>query len=530
MLKLFAVFRNELTKTFHKKFIYIIYTLLLLGLLGIGLIYKVISSSTDQGMKQNSFAEQQADIENDLINLKQNINSLNSSIAEQAAEDDHFLAHKDTMSELYELNSLTYEKILLELALKHQVNLYNYDYLTDSLNQMRDLIIMQKSQKQSSDPASDDIPFAKEFFAEYANVLENPYADLSAQEIEQQLMLYQKIVAERNYASYIESKIAQVKIDKTKSDLQKQYSISDLELDLKVNPDGLQDYKGMQDIRNRQNKRDDLLFQLEHGYDAQYKPLSNTELKAAKRDFTFSLQSLEECMTYFNFSFSGAATALSLMITFATFAMVFILIILGGSTISQEISSGSIKGLIIAPVRRSKIFVAKLLNLLFVSLLSVLIAYLFTLLSSGLFFPTIFHFSISGIRYSLYLFLFYLGKFSLIFLAGCIALMFSATTTNTSIAVGITMIIHFGLAGIYNFFKLINQEIHAVLAFLPFEYFDLSEHYFQPFSEQNFSFFIDGIRRGFTLLTPAYLPILYWSIMLIAMIWTAHNAFINKDI
>ncbi len=530
MHKLFAVFRNELTKTFHRKFIYIIYIILILGLFGIGVIYKIFSSAAEQLPVQNSFAEHKTDLENELDSLKQNIESLKSSINTQISEDDYFTSHKETVGDLYELNYLTYEAMLLELALENQIDIYNYDYLTESLMQLRDLSIMQKAQSQNPVLVINDIPFSKEFFAEYASPQENPYASLSSAEIERQLTHYQKIVQERNYASYIEVEINKVKSDNTKSDLQKQYSISDLQMELKVNPNGLQTYDGMQDIKSWQSRRDDLLFQLEHGYDYFYRPLTDAELETAGKDFGFSLKALEECITYFDFNFSGAAMAVSVMVTFSSFAIVFILIILGGSSISQEISSGSIKGLIIAPVKRSKIFMAKLLNLLFVSLLSIMISYLFTLLSSALFFPAIFHFSVTGLKYPLYLFLFYLSKFSLIFLAGCMAFMLSAATTNTSIAVGIAMIIHFGLTGIYHFFKLMYQEIHAVWAFLPFEYFDLSEHYLQSFSAQNFPYLIGGISQGFTFLTPGYFPILYWSMMLIAIIWTAHNAFINKDI
>ncbi|MDD2361594.1 MAG: ABC transporter permease [Oscillospiraceae bacterium] len=63
-----------------------------------------------------------------------------------------------------------------------------------------------------------------------------------------------------------------------------------------------------------------------------------------------------------------------------------LIIIIAGSLISSEFSSGTVKYLLVNPVKRYKIFIAKYISLLTFAFLMLLIYYLFNILLSGIFF------------------------------------------------------------------------------------------------------------------------------------------------
>ncbi len=529
MNKFIAVFRNELTKFFHRNFILIILSLLIIGILGIGAVYKIIDSNSYQNDSIEPFSEAKSSLNEDMNNLERSIAELESSINNDSLE-----INQQNQSQLYaelsNLSYLKYEKASYDLAFKYEVNIYNMDYLTESLYQLRDLKILQESRAYTPISRANQIDFQEEFYKEFGDSPTNLYSRLSDAEIESKIESLQNILSKKSYQTYIEGKKTQVLENTFLSEKQKEFALSDLDLELEVNPSGLQYYPGSSDISYWKNVRDTALSEIENGYNEYYTPLTSTELETSQKNFNIAIRELEQSLENTQFSYSDASIVLSFIVSFAVYTIIFIMIILGGSSISQEISTGSIKGLIIAPVKRSKIFFAKLISLFFVGIISIIIAYLTTILCASLFFPDVLSYSILGFSYPVYLLLIYCSKLSLIIVSTCIAFTLSASFSNTSFAVGIAMIIHFGLVGVYNFIKLINNDIHAIIAFLPFEYFDLTQHVLPSIAQQNLALALGNTMKGFTMQVPNYFPFIYWICMVVGLSWTAHNAFTKKDI
>jgi ABC-2 type transport system permease protein len=125
--------------------------------------------------------------------------------------------------------------------------------------------------------------------------------------------------------------------------------------------------------------------------------------------------------------------------------------ILAGGSVSSEISTGSIKSLIISPTKRWKIFAAKGLSLITIGIISVLIAYIFSVIANGVFFgfntgdPYIY--AKNGVAHELN---FYVYQFATIFtnfinvlVFMTFAFMLSIITRNTAASVAISIAVLF---------------------------------------------------------------------------------------
>jgi len=167
-----------------------------------------------------------------------------------------------------------------------------------------------------------------------------------------------------------------------------------------------------------------------------------------------------------------------------TFMIELLLLILAGGAISQELSTGSIKSLIISPTKRWKIYIAKLLSLITVGVIAAIICYLIGILVYGVFFglssiaPYIFASSGSALSMNFYLFTFaklFIGLVEVAFYM-VLALMLSTLTRNTAASVGISIGVLFGGSIAYTILiRLLSGEW---LKFLPFANFDFSSKIF----------------------------------------------------
>ena len=148
--------------------------------------------------------------------------------------------------------------------------------------------------------------------------------------------------------------------------------------------------------------------------------------------------------------------------------------ILAGSAISQELSTGLIKSLVISPTKRCKIYVAKLLSLITVGVFSAAVCYVAGILAYGIFFgtghisPYIYVSSGRALLMNFYLFTFeklFVGLIPVLFYL-VLALMLSTITRNTATSVGISIGIFFGGNVAYSI--LTGLLTGAWLKFLPF--------------------------------------------------------------
>ncbi|MEI6578900.1 MAG: ABC transporter permease subunit, partial [Eubacteriales bacterium] len=166
------------------------------------------------------------------------------------------------------------------------------------------------------------------------------------------------------------------------------------------------------------------------------------------------------------------------ILTVGTFMFELLLLMLAGGAISQEISTGSIKSLIISPTKRWKIYFAKLMSLATVGAIAAVLCFLIGILANGVFFgfnsgsPYIYISSGTAMIMNFYVFSLaklFVGLIPVAFYM-VLALVLSTVTRNTAASVGISIGVLFGGTAAYP--VLANILTGEWMKFLPFPNFD----------------------------------------------------------
>lgn len=227
--------------------------------------------------------------------------------------------------------------------------------------------------------------------------------------------------------------------------------------------------------------------------------------------------------------------AKSFAATFGQFVITILLLVIAGSAISQEIATGSIKSLIIAPVRRWKIFVAKLLSLLTTGVIAVIILCVFSIIGSSVVLGTeaivpyafISESTVLSIPYWLYDFLSLLAA-NISTLVYCIfAFMLSIVTRNTALSVGVSIATLFTSITAVNIVNDLPIPHQLWMDFLPFMHFNLTDDLFpfrglmEPFGSM---LYLTDIRPSLQF------SIIYLIILLFCMIYIGFDSFTRRDI
>jgi len=168
--------------------------------------------------------------------------------------------------------------------------------------------------------------------------------------------------------------------------------------------------------------------------------------------------------------------------------VLMMMMILAGSSVSSEISSGTIKSLIIAPVMRWKILAAKILSLLTTSVLVVIVLYVCGMISLGIFYgfqgntPYVYihNGTAESIPMYLYQLLRLLVKFIDVIVYIVFAVMVSVLTRSTAAAVGISLGAFFGGTAAASAMQSLPEN--PLLKFIPFINLDLEKRIF-PFRD-----------------------------------------------
>jgi len=255
---------------------------------------------------------------------------------------------------------------------------------------------------------------------------------------------------------------------------------------------------------------------------------------------------IEECRE--EYLLSNSEDELNTQVTRVMMMIIFsinivLIIILAGSSISHEISSGSIKSLIIAPVKRAKIFWAKFLSVLTVGLCVYLIEYLLICLYCMILFgfDNSFFAFISGSN--IYSMSVYLKNLIIILISyivmisfAAIAIMLSSVSRNTAASVGGSMGIYYAgtvATSVLSYF--INP---IFIKYIPFTHFqalseielvknesrDVLNLIFRYAQNGSYSFFRSNADSGFAF------SVIYVVIFTAIMLWIARDSFIKRDI
>lgn len=220
------------------------------------------------------------------------------------------------------------------------------------------------------------------------------------------------------------------------------------------------------------------------------------------------------------------------------FLLVILLIIIAGSSISQEMATGSIKSLIIAPVKRWKIFTSKLFALITWVLAGSILITLITTISTALCMgssslPPYYYCSggeVVTMPNLLFSFLFFLADNISLFVYLLGAFTISCFTRNTGVAVGIST----GLVFCNSSFAIVGEISghQRWIDFLPFSNMDLAGKIFPYF---DLSGYLDagdaglfGIGSSNTL--SLRFSLIYLAVLVFILLLTAYDGFVKRDI
>lgn len=230
--------------------------------------------------------------------------------------------------------------------------------------------------------------------------------------------------------------------------------------------------------------------------------------------------------------------AKAMVVSFGNFLVTLLLLVIAGSAISQEIATGSIKSLIIAPVRRWKIYTAKMLSILSIGIVGIVILWAFSNIGTSVFFGTkaiVPYVFVSGgtvhsIPYWLYdLLSLFAGNIST--LVYCVmAFSLSIITRNTAFSVGSSVAILFTTKTVVLVFSSLPIPHQLWMDFLPFMHFDLIGDFF-PFRLFMAPLGSDLANSYISVSGPTLqFSIIYLIVLLLCMLYIGFDSFTRRDI
>lgn len=212
-----------------------------------------------------------------------------------------------------------------------------------------------------------------------------------------------------------------------------------------------------------------------------------------------------------------------------TMIAVFAIIVAGG-TISNEISTGTIKFWALTPNKRWKILTSKILSLLFYILVITLIMAVLTVACANIFFDTdgnIYLYVKDGnvkiIGNTLFIIEYYLAKIIPVVIFALFALMLSVITRNTSISLGLSAVVYMGNGIVMQILNLYIKK--DWIKFVPFNNLNIADKIFPNFENPMAMFgksFATSTSLGFSLGVLGVCAIL--------MLVTMYDSFNKRDI
>ena len=271
--------------------------------------------------------------------------------------------------------------------------------------------------------------------------------------------------------------------------------------------------------------------------DGTYIPLTSgrrTQIEDSVMILEYQIE--HDCLV--NNKVSQAATVRMVAQKASRVLLVIMLIIIAGSSISQEMATGSIKSLIIAPVKRWKIFTSKLLALItWVLAGSILITAISTLStalcmgSSSL--PPYYYCSGGSVQTMpniLFSFLFFLVDNISLFVYLLAAFTISCFTRNTGVSVGIST----GLVFCNSSFSMLTEIFghKRWIDFLPFSNMDLAAKIFPYYELSGYLNAEDAGVFGFGGSNTLSLrfSLIYLAVLVFILLLTAYDGFVKRDI
>lgn len=525
--KIIALYKNELIKISRKVSTIIFMIIIIIGCFGVGGIIKFIEAQTNQ--YSNSYVDPNQ-IQWYTDDLTAQIQSQTTSLADL---DKQIESMSDTPENQMALQSLKDQRAgvsiqieMMQTEIDKEIFIeYQNNFLTQALQDLTNL----KSEIHSLEM----IP-AESRDAAWQNTLDSKNQLLSD---------YMGTLDSKNFDEYIsimkDAAADNDSLSASDKEIQTEYYTLWYQLDPSGGIDDMTMSNQAQgiaqsvgDMKRSINDKVDYTGYIQSSAPMSPNQVSNMENRLAVMEYRISHDSVD-VSNVIDFSAIEAGSIFG----FGLFIIVLMMLVLAGGAVSQEISSGSIKSLIIAPVKRWKIFTAKVLSLLTVGLLALVVLYIFGMLSQSLFFgfskiPYVYARNgvASAIPFALYQFLSLLVSYIDIIVYMAFAFMLSVLTRNTAVAVGSSIAMYFGGSTVLSVMMYLPS--YEWLKFIPFANLNLNSRVF-PFSSmmQDISMSYSGMITGTSFTLPSLIfSLIYLSIFLFCMTYTAMDSFNRRDL
>ena len=374
----------------------------------------------------------------------------------------------------------------------YRVDLYwEYDEL------LRQQFVYEYEKTYTIEEIADSVYYGDQYVVEEMLDVDDEKKEIIKTDIAQQLKRVMAILESNRYADYLVSEYETVKVSlvNTKevvTQLEKELAvakgdqaIAELELSLVIEQDNviryerlieLYDYvmehgmswdqsswqmKTIQDIIDRTNYIDftaktEAQHEVQHGdylkmypYE-EYLRTYEADLKAYEEDALKSMYSLERNIPQLMFT-SDARTSVNAL--FEVFVVIGILvsIMVGGAMVSQEFSTGTIRLLLIRPVTRTKVLLAKMMTTLLLAVVLLTLGFIGLVIASGVVYGfetlaipvlTVVNDVVVEQAFSYYLMLKLSAGFASLLFMAMLALMLSTILRNTAVAVALSTIVY----------------------------------------------------------------------------------------
>ncbi|NJD02436.1 MAG: hypothetical protein FIA99_07540 [Ruminiclostridium sp.] len=515
MRKLIALYTNEMIKISRKISVIIILGIMIIGVIGFGGLMKLqvsMNPGNNNYLSQN-MQFQKEEMDRQLDSFKGRLSEIKQQKA-SATGADLMNLESEERSIQNQIDKLQYAKtmdiILFSSSYRAQAieMLFNYKETVNQLNSMPAASLTQEQKKQLEDAGN------------YISRLE-------------------KAIKNKDFKEYISVSNDQINNNTFISTEEKKISLESNELRLKYNLKG--------EENSFPNSMDSLIWQIESGkrsllYNIDYtsqtqKPLSSELREKIKNGVAVNVYKIEKGIIgkNSNTGMNPEELAMPGMVGFGSFMLVILVMILAGGSISQEISTGSIKSLIISPTKRWKIFIAKVVSLLTIGIIGALLLYIVAILTNGAFFGfgsgTPYVYAVNGVAkelgFNIYQFAKLFAGFIDIMLYMTFALMLSIVTRNTAASVGISIAVFFGGSIVNSFLPLFAKG--EWLKFIPFNNLSFSTRLF-PYDTLN-QIMDQGSSGMVSVVNNSILfSLCYIAVLIFCMGYTAFDSFNRRDI
>lgn len=521
MNKFFALYINEITKISRKISVIVILSIMTVSVIGIGGLMKIQQIAMerfDTGMPREPEEWRIEEGKREMEFLKKELEDINRSI-DQTEDYDELLF-------LYQRKHNIESRVeFLELSMEMGIPIYGQGYKSEIINELVNISTEIKNYEALYD---DEMP----------SEIKEEYENLKKTEKE-----YLRIIEESDFAAYIGLQKEKIDRDVTLTDEEKSIKKEIKGIWLKADPDGsISEKEGYnplgRQLDNIENNKMALLNNIEYSYGWQgitAKPLTPERRSELENETAVLVYSLENGIYGTDFSSPAyiAETAMSAMFTIGAFFVTILILVLAGGSVSQEISSGSIKSLIISPTKRYKIFFAKIASILSVGIAGTLFLYFVTIPVHGLLFgfsdlnPYVY--AIDGVAGELHAFIYRLGylfvEFIDVIVYMAFAVMLSVITRNTAISVGVSIAVFFGGNTVNQIVSIFTRG--EWMKFIPFNNMSLGSRVFPtPADDMGMNIFF-----GNQFITPSLnFSLVYLTVLIICMGYIALDSFNRRDI